>query len=257
MHYYSFHVGDYRKDTGHLSLLEHGIYRLAIDQYFLDESPLPKDMNKLKRMLCVRTADELQALENVLADFFVETDEGYEHERCTRELEIIYGKSKQASKAAKTRWAREKARKINGGGNADAMRTQCGGNADGMRDGMPPINPTPTNPEPSKKHKSPAEAGSIPDCPHQDIIDLYHKHCPTMPRVKIWNDKRKRALKARWRESPKHQSLEFWDAFLEHCGKSPFLRGDVSPEWSASLEWIINPTNFAKIIEGNYHKGAQ
>ena len=37
MHYYKFNIADYRKDTGHLSTIEHGIYRQLIDWYYLDE----------------------------------------------------------------------------------------------------------------------------------------------------------------------------------------------------------------------------
>ena len=31
MHFYKFHIGDYAKDTGHLTLLEHGVYRSLMD----------------------------------------------------------------------------------------------------------------------------------------------------------------------------------------------------------------------------------
>jgi len=40
LHYYTFNIGDYRRDTGHLSLLEHGIYRQLIDSYYLSEKPI-------------------------------------------------------------------------------------------------------------------------------------------------------------------------------------------------------------------------
>ena len=43
MHYYKFNIADYRKDTGHLSTIEHGIYRQLIDWYYLDEQPIPEE----------------------------------------------------------------------------------------------------------------------------------------------------------------------------------------------------------------------
>jgi len=70
MHYYQHNIADYRKDTSHLNLMEHGIYRQLLDSYYLDEIPLCVDLAKLMRSHSVRTADEEQALKNVLTDFF-------------------------------------------------------------------------------------------------------------------------------------------------------------------------------------------
>lgn len=89
------------------------------------------------------------------------------------------------------------------------------------------------------------------DCPHQKIIDLYHHHCPTMRQVKIWNGERAKFLQARWRESPKHQSLDFWAKFFDYANSSDFLRGDTG-KFAADLEWLVRPTNFAKVVEGKY-----
>lgn len=96
-----------------------------------------------------------------------------------------------------------------------------------------------------------------PDCPHQQIIDLYHEHCPTMRQVKIWNGERRKHMQARWRESPKHQSLEFWARFFQYANSSDFLRGETG-KFAADLEWLIRPSNFAKVVEGKYNddKGA-
>ena len=34
MNYYERHLGDYARDTGHLSMLEHGAYSLLLDRYY-------------------------------------------------------------------------------------------------------------------------------------------------------------------------------------------------------------------------------
>ncbi|WP_019558504.1 YdaU family protein [Thioalkalivibrio sp. ALE12] len=149
MNHYRHHIGDYRKDTSHLSLLEHGVYRQAIDLYYLSESPLPSDMQRLMRLLCVRTADEERALCAVLEDFFTLTNEGYEHARCKRELEAIYEKSEKARESAQKRWGKEKqdVTKADAQQNEGAMRTHSEGNAKAML----PSNPVPSNPVPKGK----------------------------------------------------------------------------------------------------------
>ena len=94
-------------------------------------------------------------------------------------------------------------------------------------------------------------------CPHQKIIELYHEHCPTLTQVKIWTEPRKKLLQTRWREDEKRQNLEYWKRFFIYVNKSSFLRGEKNKpgaheNWSASLEWILKPANFVKIIEGAY-----
>ncbi len=100
-----------------------------------------------------------------------------------------------------------------------------------------------------------------PPCPHDEIIALYHELVPVGTQVRIWTEQRRKRLQARWRESPKHQSLDFWRRFFEHVSESEFLTGRAPTApgrdpFVVSLDWLINPTNFVKVIEGNYHRGA-
>lgn len=48
-----------------------------------------------------------------------------------------------------------------------------------------------------------------------------------------------------------------FDSLLETAGKSPFLLGQTKPKpegarFFATFDWIINKTNYQKVIEGNY-----
>jgi uncharacterized protein YdaU (DUF1376 family) len=85
MHYYKFNIADYRKDTGHLSTIEHGIYRQLIDWYYLDEQPIPDETQVVIRRLRLGS-DEVKFLENVLSDFFVLGKTGYKHKRIEVEI---------------------------------------------------------------------------------------------------------------------------------------------------------------------------
>ena len=87
MHYYQHNIGDYRRDTIHLSLLEHGVYRQLLDMYYLSESPIPRETQQVIRRLSARTEEEKNAVEIVLKEFFTETEAGFRHKRCDVEIE--------------------------------------------------------------------------------------------------------------------------------------------------------------------------
>lgn len=87
MHYYSHHLGDYAKDTGHLSLAEHGAYRMLLDHYYSTEKPLPENAVAVARICRATSRQEREAVESVLSQFFTLSDGGYLHKRVERELE--------------------------------------------------------------------------------------------------------------------------------------------------------------------------
>jgi uncharacterized protein YdaU (DUF1376 family) len=86
MHYYKFNIADYRKDTSHLSTIEHGIYRQLIDWYYLDEKPIPLETQVVSRRLRLGSDMEFSSLQNVLSDFFKEGKTGYVHKRIEVEI---------------------------------------------------------------------------------------------------------------------------------------------------------------------------
>jgi len=91
MHYYYFHIGDYRKDTVHLSPIEHYIYRSLIDWYYLDEEPIPLRNQPVIRRLGLNS-EHTKELKNVLTDFFKKTDKGWAHLRIESEISEYHQK---------------------------------------------------------------------------------------------------------------------------------------------------------------------
>ncbi|MGI9143603.1 MAG: YdaU family protein [Fluviibacter sp.] len=85
MHYYSFNVADYRKDTTHLTPIEHYIYRTLIDWYYLDEIPIPLDTQLVLRKLGLSKQYE-DNLINIVNEFFILTDFGYKHTRIESDI---------------------------------------------------------------------------------------------------------------------------------------------------------------------------
>ena len=70
MHYYQFNVADYRKDTTHLTPVEHYIYRWLIDEYHLSEQVFNNNMYKLLRRMGLGENNRAD-LELILDEFFV------------------------------------------------------------------------------------------------------------------------------------------------------------------------------------------
>lgn len=129
--------------------------------------------------------------------------------------------------------------------------------------GESPMSPTQTQTQTQTQENisSLREEGDskLPPCPHEKIISLYHELLPELPRVREWNKTRRGYLQARWKE---HPGIDYWTKLLKYVSRSDFLMGRVNgrdgkPPFIASLAWIVKPNNFAKIVEGNYNRGAK
>lgn len=84
MNYYEHHLGDYAKDTGHLSMLEHGAYRLLLDRYYSTEEGIPAA--QAYRMARARSEEERQAVDAVLEEFFTLEDGVWINRRAEEEI---------------------------------------------------------------------------------------------------------------------------------------------------------------------------
>ncbi len=95
MNYYERHLGDYAKDTGHLSILEHGAYTLLLDRYYSTEAGIPE--TQAFRLARARTPEEREAVDVVLAEFFELIDGVWVNRRAEEEIQ----KAKTRIEAAK------------------------------------------------------------------------------------------------------------------------------------------------------------
>ncbi len=69
-----------------------------------------------------------------------------------------------------------------------------------------------------------------------------------IPMMSKWTDIRRKAVAARARE---HGEAAVLDA-IERAAQSDFLNGGNRKGFVASFDWVMRPTNFLKVIEGNY-----
>jgi len=95
----------------------------------------------------------------------------------------------------------------------------------------------------------------------EGAVELYHKYCSGLPRVRVASDRRRKMFRARCHEKHKSESglrsdnIKFWEGFFQYVSKSDFLMGGRNQEgWRADFEWLITKNNFIKTLEGNYHR---
>ena len=248
MHFYQFHIGDYKSHTHHLSHLEDLAFRRLLDHYYLHELPIRQ--RDIARQIGMK--DYEQEVLTVLDEFFISTENGYIHTRADDEIAKYRKLSEDGKRGAAKRWLK--------GGDSPPNATPIATNNQEPITNNHNIDICPPSGEPKI-------GNGLPKCCHQEVIDLYHQHLPTLRRVEVWNDARKGYLRQRWREVAQELAaakqitqedvLAWFGDFFAHIGQSRFLTGRVNDKsgrsFTADLEWILKPSNFAKIVEGKYH----
>jgi hypothetical protein len=103
-------------------------------------------------------------------------------------------------------------------------------------------------------------------CPTEELLNLYHEECKSLPRVLMLNDTRKKHLVSRWRDvdsednlQNKEEGLTIFRQIFQQVHKSDFLSGRTQNRngrvWKANFDWLMMPTNFLKVVEGQYDNG--
>ena len=101
MHYFQFHIGDYKSHTHHLSLLEDLAYRRLLDFYFLHENPIKH--RDIARQIGMREHEE--DVMTVLNEFFISTPEGFVNPRADKEIKQYKEFAEAGKRGAAKRWA--------------------------------------------------------------------------------------------------------------------------------------------------------
>ena len=124
----------------------------------------------------------------------------------------------------------------------------------------------PAEDRPAQSPKQATQKGP-PDCPHLAVLALWAETLPAMPQhlPTQWRGTRAAHLRSRWREtaaekgwSTDAQGLAYLRKLFCYVGQSQFLTGKTKPRgdgrpFIAELEWLVNPSNWAKVHEGKYH----
>jgi uncharacterized protein YdaU (DUF1376 family) len=91
MNYYQRYIGDYMRDAGHLSMLEHGAYTQLLDFFYATEKPIPNNEDKYQ-IIGARTKQEKAATDKVLSNFFVLKKTGWVNKRAQQEMKKMRAK---------------------------------------------------------------------------------------------------------------------------------------------------------------------
>lgn len=84
--WYAWDVGSYAKKTAHLTMIQHGAYRLLLDHYYNNGGPIVANAEQLLRVCRAFAPAEREAIDVVLAEFFELRDGRYHNRRCDEEI---------------------------------------------------------------------------------------------------------------------------------------------------------------------------
>jgi len=247
MIWYKFHIGDYISHTMHLDDAEDLAYRRLLDWYYMSEKPLPLDVALVSRRIRL---DE-DVVSPVLNEFFEKTKKGYINARADDEIKAYNVRVDINRKVGKL--AHKKTVKVT---STVALSP-------------PQQNRTDTEQNITTDANASMSETAFPPCPHKELLKLYQKHLPHLTQPRLWEGSRMTTMKSRWVQasrpseySPKGynslpEGLAWWNSFFGYiAGDTSLPKGFESNgrTWKPDLVWIINPTNFAKIIDGKYSK---
>lgn len=157
MDYYKRYMGDYQRDTGHLSLAAHGAFTVLLDHYYSKRKGLPANLEDLYRLCRAMTKQEQGAVQLVAEEFFPVRADGLRHShRADQEIqkwdELMKEASESGKRGAEARWGKKNANlmanpmrspsKTNGGPHANP-NANPNGVKDGGKHGSPAPIPAP------------------------------------------------------------------------------------------------------------------
>lgn len=271
MNYFELYPGDYLRDTSRLGLADHGAYLKLMLTYYSEEKPLPADLPSLYQIAAAISAADKAAVRKVVDLFFPIAADGLRHKN---RIDEEIAKAQKRIETARRNGAKNQPSKNPAGNPVGTQRDSQPATQQGTRSGealhaphatknqesadadLPPAPPTPR----VEPLLTLVPTAARPPCPQEQIVALYHEVLPELRRVREWRGARPKLLSRRWAENPERQSLAWWREFFGYVRQSRFLMGQTigrdNRPFDCDLEWLIRPTNFAKVVEGKYEDAA-
>ena len=234
MNYYKRHLGDYARDTGHLSALEHGVYTLLLDWYYVNEKPIPED-----RAVRIARGNHEETM-MVLNEFFKPTAKGWVHSRADREIREYIAKAEKNRESGKLGGRPKKTIMV-----SERLANET------LATSHKPIEEEKAKACASSADEAPTRSDPIP---YQRIADLYNQTMKLLPKVAKVNASRKTLIRKAWQDGDERKSLEFWAAYFEECEASNFLNGkgpytNGHENWRPDFDYLMQGKTILRTYE--------
>jgi uncharacterized protein YdaU (DUF1376 family) len=249
------YVADYLSATSRLTTEQHGAYLLLLMDYWKNGPP-PDDDGVLAQITRLSPVAWSNARTMLQAFFQVQSGQ-WSHHRVEEELaKANHNKevnSRRGKAGADARYGKK---------DAPTMLQ-----ASLMHSTSP--SPSPISSPSIEEGKPSLSTAKLMACPQQEILNLWAKHLPHLAQPRTWEGTRRANTKQRWNQASRPSAyspdgyqtedagIKWWDSFFGYIARDTSLANGFESQgrtWRPDLEWILNATNFQKIIDGKYSK---
>ena len=84
----------------------------------------------------------------------------------------------------------------------------------------------------------------------KEVAEAFNRICISLPKVKSITDTRRKHIRARG------ATLEEFEAVFLAAQNSDLLSGRLG-RWHCTFDWLLKPSNWQKVVEGNYANSEQ
>jgi uncharacterized protein YdaU (DUF1376 family) len=249
------YVADYLSATSRLTTEQHGAYLLLLMDYW--KNGPPPDNDGVLAQITKLSPDGWSNARTMLQGYFQQQSGQWLHSRVEQELaKANHNKevnSRRGKAGADARYGKKDAQTM-----LEASLTHST---------SPSPSPSPLSSiQEGKPSLSPAK---LMACPQEEILKLWAKHLPHLAQPRSWEGTRRANTKQRWNQAsrPSQYSpdgyqtesagIKWWDSFFSYIARDTSLANGFETAgrtWRPDLEWVMNATNFQKIIDGKYTK---
>jgi uncharacterized protein YdaU (DUF1376 family) len=251
------YVADYLSATSRLTTEQHGAYLLLLMDYWKNGPP-PDNDGVLAQI--TRLSPSAWSNARTMLEAFFEVKSGqWSHHRVDEEL----AKANHNKDVNRRRGLAGAAVKY---GKKDAPTMLQASLGDST---SPSPSPSPLSSSSIEEGKPSLSTAKLMACPQEEILKLWAKHLPHLAQPRSWEGSRRANTKQRWNQASKPSAyspngyktqadgIRWWDSFFGYIAKDTSLSNGFETAgrtWRPDLEWVMNATNFQKIIDGKYTK---
>lgn len=244
--YFTLFVGDYLRDTMHLSTRQHGAYQLLLMHYYGTGRPLPDDEDML-RAISREGQQDWKVDRPVVMAFFHKESDGWHQTRADKELASANARYNRAVKAANAKHS-----------NKHVLSSAQAGDKQVLNSCLEGANPNPNPNQPKQEERSPTATALPSTTPLDFKKELWARGVLFLKNHSI-EERDARSIIGRWRKS--HGDLEVLNALASAEGASV---SDPIPYVTAVLAGKAKPNgtgqsrrSAADIFSEFYREGLQ